>query len=547
MLPSKALLEQLKVPDSDVQAFTEYFTAVLSRGGGKPPSAATLKEWKSELQAAPAEVSVWSFLQQPENAALLKGKDERFIDRVVFSCVYGNALSSFKEALANAAAEAEKRVDQGSCRLKFSDGHFDRRHQALRAAAYPYRPACGSGPGHVTVDCVDEANGEQLVGYIAVSADGYADDLCVLPSHSGCGIARGLVCAAAARLEAAGVDELNLHVRACNHPAIKLYESLGLRKGDLEFPGWYDWHGGHHMVGKAKDIAALASAAALASSPAPASAQPPKPSSDARRGDLPDFVSLFSDERAARSASRSQSGASNCGETAVMTQLGALGISEAPGGFVAVRARDYSTPSLLKYLRSRSNAGCTAEDLVAGADSLSGGRAVARFFPTGPAPPTGLAAFLADWVALGGAPIATVNTQLDGADYWHHQAILGVWPRQARVLLANPCEAQPEAELARLLGSDSVMLIMEHDVQAHGREERSLREELSAMRAEPAWAKLKVAEQVERMKSGRGHGDGADGKLVIPASYTPGITVIAPRGSKAARRLLEESGQGPWR
>ena len=49
-------------------------------------------------------------------------------------------------------------------------------------------------------------------------------------------------------------------------------------------------------------------------------------------------------------------------------------------------------------------------------------------------------------LALGALPIATINTQLDGADYWHHQAVLGVWPRQAKVLLANPCEAQAEAE-----------------------------------------------------------------------------------------------------
>ena len=54
-----------------------------------------------------------------------------------------------------------------------------------------------------------------------------------------------------------------------------------------------------------------------------------------------------------------------------------------------------------------------------------------------------------------------------------------------------------------------------------------------------------MAAAQERMLAG-GKGDGADGKLAIPASYTPGITVIASKGSEAARRL-EEGGRGPWR
>ena len=59
-----------------------------------------------------------------------------------------------------------------------------------------------------------------------------------------------------------------------------------------------------------------------------------------------------------------------------------------------------------------------------------------------------------------------------------------------------------------------------------------------------AWARLKVAEQVERIHAG-GDGDGDEGKLLIPASYTPGVTLIAKKGSDAARKLAEAAGRGP--
>ena len=126
------------------------------------------------------------------------------------------------------------------------------------------------------------------------------------------------------------------------------------------------------------------------------------------------FVSLWESESEARRAP-TQSGASNCGETAVQTCLLALRLPEDPMGSVTVRARDYSTPSLIGYLKSRGNAGCTGADLVAGASSLSGSKACAKFFACGPEQPTGLTRWLAEWIAKGGAPIVTINTQLDVA------------------------------------------------------------------------------------------------------------------------------------
>jgi len=243
--------------------------------------------------------------------------------------------------------------------------------------------------------------------------------------------------------------------------------------------------------------------------------------------------------------SRPQTGASNCGATAVSTQLAALKVKNEPHAEVVVRARDHSTRSLLTYLRSRSKAGCTADDLVNGATALSGGRCVARFYPTGPAPPEDLSAWLAKWIAIGAAPIATINTQLDGADYWHHQAVLGVRPHDKQVMLANPAEKVDESELARLLGSDSVMLIFPDDVLRLCPPSAA---DMQSMRDDRAWAKLQVAEQVEGMmnKHGGAGGRGSDGKLMIPASYTPGLTLIAMAGSPAAARMEAGGEPPPW-
>ena len=248
------------------------------------------------------------------------------------------------------------------------------------------------------------------------------------------------------------------------------------------------------------------------------------------------FVTLWPSELEAKQAP-SQTGASNCGEAAVRASLMALRIAEHPGGGVTVRARDYGTRSLTAYLKSRSLAGCTGADLVDGAFSLSGGKAEAKFFATGPEPPVGLLAWLAEWIESGAAPIVTINTQLDGADYWHHQAVLGVRPDTQQITLANPFEHVSEAEVARLLGSSSVLLVMPSDVLQRCPPPA---EELEMLRADPRYAALDVAGHVEKMMANRSGG----AKLAIPASYLPGITLICPVGSEAALRLKET--ESPW-
>ena len=250
------------------------------------------------------------------------------------------------------------------------------------------------------------------------------------------------------------------------------------------------------------------------------------------------FISLFESEAAARRAP-TQTGASNCGETAVKASLMALKLKEASSGSVVVRARDYSTRSMLQYLRSRAVAGCTGADLVAGATSLSGGKATAKFFACGPEPPNDLCAWLDNWIGKGAAPIVTINTQLDGADYWHHQAVLGVHPHSRELVLANPYEKVKEAELARLLGSDRVMLIMASDVLQRCPPPA---DELVAMRADARWAALDTAGHIEAMAAA--DDERSDRRLAIPASYIPGVTLIAASGSECAKALEEAA--SPW-
>ena len=547
--PPARLLQELDVSSSEADAFSEYYAAKQAAADREPISD-ELRSWKEDLAATPAEVTVRAFLARPENERQLRAAcdgtvPKKLVEKAIFTAVYGKKASSplpLNKALARVLAEHTEAKVGGAHnakeRFECTLSRFESEHATLRLKAFPYRPACGSSTGSTTIDCLltGGSGKPELLGYIACGSDGYIDDLSVLPACQGCGIARKLVVAAAAQLAAACRPEISLHVRACNYPAIALYTSLGFGCGELEFPPWYDWHGGYHMSAKAAAVAAAGSQHAPSH---PAAATPPPAAA------LPAFVSPFGTVSAAERGSIPQTGASNCGATAVVTQLQALGLRADPNGEVVVRARDYATPSLATYLQSRSRAGCTADDLVRGTTSLSGGKAIARFFATGPERPAGLCTWLGEWMVGGDCvAIATINTQLDGADYWHHQAVLGVWPAGCRVLLANPCGDEPEDELARLLGSGSEMLIMGHDVSQRcaGRTDGAMAQEYQQMRQDPAWAN--VPAQVERMRKG-GSGDGADGKLLIPASYTPGLTLIARTGSEAAKRL--GTAQNPWR
>ena len=77
------------------------------------------------------------------------------------------------------------------------------------------------------------------------------------------------------------------------------------------------------------------------------------------------------------------------------------------------------------------------------------------------------------------------------------------------------------------------MLIFPDDVTPR---RASAPDDLPKMRAAPAWAALRVAEQIEELLAG-GTPRGLHGRITIPASYTPGVTLLAKAGSDAAAFL----------
>jgi len=264
---------KLGVPDEDREAFAELYHAFAERLGKAPPEQ-QLREWRTALAESPAPAQVRAFMDCGDVASKLEALAGRHGDaaaraleslkaRLMFTCVYGktkdDAPLHFADALAKVLNDGEAQLGGRSAiataqRLAYRPGTYRQSHAAIRAAAYPYTPACATGPGAMTIDCVVEGS-DELLGYIAFHRSGYVDDVSILPMHHGRGIAKALVRAAAQHLDDAGIRELSLHVRAVNHPAIMLYKSLGLEFGPNEYPPWYTWHGGYHLHGRSKEIA----------------------------------------------------------------------------------------------------------------------------------------------------------------------------------------------------------------------------------------------------------------------------------------------------
>ena len=119
---------------------------------------------------------------------------------------------------------------------------------AIRTATYPYTPLCGSSHGDPVIECHGAPAGEaeeQLLGYVALTG-AYVDDVSVHPTAHGLGVAKALLCGAAAVLHAAGEPEISLDVRARNEPALALYAALGFTAGEWH-RGFYDWQGGYSL------------------------------------------------------------------------------------------------------------------------------------------------------------------------------------------------------------------------------------------------------------------------------------------------------------
>ncbi|XP_071774338.1 uncharacterized protein LOC139926489 [Centroberyx gerrardi] len=240
-----------------------------------------------------------------------------------------------------------------------------------------------------------------------------------------------------------------------------------------------------------------------------------------------------------------QIGVSACGATAVVDVLKALGEVVAPGEAdrcVQTRLRRNESP-LPDYLLSRSEAGATHAQLIAGAEQASKGKVMGRFFHLHPRRRMGLVPWLAGWIRKGAVPVATMNMQRAVAegeevpDAWHHQLIFGVTPNA--VFMTNPLDVVSEGELHQRLCSESVLLIRREDVLQRWTADCCL-SSLSEGQSDPRWKDLDVEGQVRQMALEE-EAEQDRPKLThitIPAAYSSGVTLFALRDSDLGQELL---------
>nr|XP_019964820.1 PREDICTED: uncharacterized protein LOC109643993 isoform X1 [Paralichthys olivaceus]XP_019964821.1 PREDICTED: uncharacterized protein LOC109643993 isoform X1 [Paralichthys olivaceus] len=246
-----------------------------------------------------------------------------------------------------------------------------------------------------------------------------------------------------------------------------------------------------------------------------------------------------------------QIGASACGATAVVDVLKALGVDVAPeeaDRCVQTRLRRNESP-LPDYLLSRSEAGATHAQLIAGAEEASKGAVMGRFFHLHPRRRVKLIPWLARWIRKSAVPVATMNMQLavpegeEVPDAWHHQLIFGVAPNA--VFMTNPLDCYhfvkfllvSEAEVHQRLCSESVLLIRREDVLQRLVPD-SCMQGLSESQSDPRWKVLDVEGQVGQMVREEEQERPLLTHITIPAAYGSGVTLFALRQSEVGQELL---------
>ncbi|AWO96035.1 Hypothetical protein SMAX5B_006844 [Scophthalmus maximus] len=229
-----------------------------------------------------------------------------------------------------------------------------------------------------------------------------------------------------------------------------------------------------------------------------------------------------------------QIGASACGATAVVDVLKALGLDVAPeevNRCISTRLRRNESP-LPDYLLSRSEAGATHAQLIAGAEEASKGKVIGRFFHLHPSRQVKLVPWLAHWIQKGAVPVATMNMQRtvpegeEVPDAWHHQLIFGVAANA--VFMTNPVDVVSEGEMHQRLCSESVLLIRREDVLLRLAPDSCL-SVLSESQSDPRWKALDVEGQVRQMAQDEEHDEERPllTHITIPAAYSSGITLFA--------------------
>nr|XP_043871357.1 uncharacterized protein LOC122760320 isoform X2 [Solea senegalensis] len=240
-----------------------------------------------------------------------------------------------------------------------------------------------------------------------------------------------------------------------------------------------------------------------------------------------------------------QIGTSACGATAVVDALKALGVDVAPeeaDRCVQTRLRRIESP-LPDYLLSRSEAGATHAQLIAGAVEASKGKVTGRFFHLHPRRQVNLVPWLARWLRKGAVPVATMNMQLavpegdEVPDAWHHQLIFGVAPNA--VFMTNPLDVVSEEEVHQRLCSESALLVRREDVLQRLTPESCLSSFIESQ-TDPRWKALDVEGQVKQMV--REEEQEQEGPVLthirIPAAYSSGVTLFALQQSHLGQELI---------
>lgn len=233
--PAARVAEILRVPPNRLPAFRELYEALAEANSGRAPARSKLQKYEEILSGARSQAEVLEFAQGHDAelgtlCAAAGVRRELVTQRLIFVAVYGERLG-LEDALRVVREELQARADAlQTHRPPFTvrHGRFDDRHEVIRRASYPYRPACSAQHGDETLDCLS-AEGT-LVGYLAVEEGNYLDDIAVVPSLHGVGVAKALVCVAAREAVDHGQRALSLDVRACNLPARGLYKSLGFKE-----------------------------------------------------------------------------------------------------------------------------------------------------------------------------------------------------------------------------------------------------------------------------------------------------------------------------
>ncbi|KAK3731783.1 hypothetical protein RRG08_035447 [Elysia crispata] len=239
---------------------------------------------------------------------------------------------------------------------------------------------------------------------------------------------------------------------------------------------------------------------------------------------------------------------SACGQTAVLNVLKALKIACEKSAVCKViqgslRKEDADIP---EYLFSRAVAGTTAEELMSGIETLSGGTVGGRFFAFWPLRKVKLLQWLAYWMKRGAIPVATLNLQQGPhsvwqvPDSWHHQMVYGV--SHQGLYLTNPLEIVSERSAMKQLCSDSVLMVRRQDIISRFRKTTDLGELLC--HPDPRWSTMNVLGQVVNvlrefnMPSVPGYRLQVTSHVSIPACYKAGITLFMRKDKAAWATLL---------